>query len=178
MRLDRRALLRSCVALGSVGAAGCFGDDGDTTGTEPGGGIDGSPTGSPTQTDTPDPTPTDTTLCGVCTDRPDLLVDRTAPETAPGSTATVAATFRNPYPFAVSEIEIALDPPAEEWAVTPGAVTLKTVPPEGRRDVTWEVTIPGADAGEYTLTTVTTFRGPQEDYTVRTNHIDLQVNES
>jgi hypothetical protein len=178
MYLNRRGMLRSLAVLAGVGGAGCFGGDTETPGTESDGGNGGSPTESPTPTATPNPTPTYTTVCGVCTDRSDLLVERTAPEATPGSTVTVAATFRNPYSFEVGDIEVALTPPTDEWTVSPAPVTFEAVPAGAQRDVEWEVTIPDSATGEYTLTTVTSFRGPGTDYTVRTNHVAIHVADS
>jgi hypothetical protein len=178
MRLERRTLLRSLVAVGSAGIAGCFGGDGDTTGTEPDDGNSGPPVGSPRTSLTPDTTPTYTTVCGVCVDRPDLIVTgETTPETTAASTVTVAATFRNPYPFAVEDVEITLQPPSTAWSVAGDPVTFETVPTEAEREVTWEVTAPDVDPDAYTMTTVTTIRGPGTDYTVRTNRIEIRVTE-
>jgi hypothetical protein len=178
MRLERRTLLRSLVVVGSAGMAGCFGGDGDTTGTEPDDGNGDSPVGSPRTSPTPDTTPTYTTVCGVCVDRPDLIVaDETTAETTAASTVTAAATFRNPYPFAVEDVEITLQPPSGEWSVAGDPVTVERVPAEAEREVSWEVTVPDVDPDAYTLTTVTTIRGPGTDYTVRTNRIEIRVTE-
>jgi hypothetical protein len=178
MELDRRRLLRSIALLGGVGSAGCFGGDTGSPETGTDGGT-GTPVGSTqetvTSTPTPDRTPTYTTVCGVCTDPPELLVEAPTPEVSPGATETIAATFRNPYPFAVSDVEVALDAPGTDWTVTPGSVTFETVSPGEERDVTWEVTVPDSATGTHTLTTVTTIRGPRTDYTVRTNHIEVSV---
>jgi hypothetical protein len=128
-----------------------------------------------TRTDTP---PIHTTLCGVCVDDPDpVIVDGPTPEVAPGMTLTVSVTFRNPYEFEVSNVEVALDPPNEDWAVDPVAVTPGPVSPGGQRRIEWDVTVPDAGGGEYTLPVVTTIRGPRTDYTVRTNDVEIRVAE-
>jgi len=178
MRLDRRDLLRSLAALGSVGSAGCFGGDADAPDTPSP--TDGSPAGSPPESPMPTaterPTPTRTTVCGVCVDVPDLIVtDGATPEAAAGSTVSVTAAFRNPYEFEVVDVEVALDPPAADWSVTPDPITFDAVPPGERRDLEWEVTVPEGAAGEHTLTTVTTIQGPRIDHTIRTNHVDMLV---
>jgi hypothetical protein len=176
----RRGLLRSLAVAGGVASAGCFGDGGETPGTAssetpP---VTESTTRSSTaaRTDTP---PVHTTLCGVCVDVPDLVVvDGPTPEVAPGATVTVSVTFRNPYEFEVSDVEVALDAPDEDWAVDPATVTPGPVSPGEKRQVEWDVTAPDTAAGGYTLSTVTTVRGPQADYTVRTNALTIQVTES
>jgi len=176
----RRTLLRSLAVGAGVTSAGCFGDGAGTPETAPGGTSPPaeSTTRSPTpgtRTDTP---PIHTTLCGVCVDDPDLvIVDGPTPEVAPGMTLTVSVTFRNPYEFEVSNVEVALDPPNEDWAVDPVAVTPGPVSPGGQRRIEWDVTVPDAGGGEYTLPVVTTIRGPRTDYTVRTNDVEIRVAE-
>jgi hypothetical protein len=174
----RRALLGSLALLGGVTSAGCFG------------GGAGTPDTAPTETPTPEQTtrsqtsprtdtpPIHTTLCGVCVDVPDLVVaDGPTPEVASGSTLTVSVTFRNPYDFGVSDIGVALDAPGEKWTVAPTTVTPDPLSPGEQRPIEWAVTVPAAAAGEYTLPTVTTIRGPRKNYTVRTNELTILVTE-
>jgi hypothetical protein len=173
--MDRRAVLRALGVVGIAGVAGCFGRD--TTGTKTDGG--GSPTAtsrnSPTPT-TDEATPTHTTICGVCVDARDLLVpDESTTEATAGETTTVDATFQNRYPFPVEDFDLTLQPPTDEWAVAPEEITFTRVAAESDMAVQWDVTIPNTAEGEYTLTTVLSFRGPRTDYTIRTNHVELAV---
>jgi hypothetical protein len=175
----RRALLRSLAVLGGVTSAGCFGDGGETPDTTSGEIPPATERTTRSQTSPRTTTPPiHTTLCGVCVDVPDLVaVDDRALEAAPGSTLTVSVTLRNPYDFAVSDVEVALDAPNEDWTVIPTAVTPDPLSPGEQRPIEWDVTVPGSAAGEYTLPTVTTIRGPRTDYTVRTNAVTILVTE-
>ena len=80
MDSDRRRLLRSVAAVGTLGLAGCFsGDSGTPTDT----GDEGPDTDTATPTATDRPTPTLTTIPGVRTDVPTLLTfDSATPEVA------------------------------------------------------------------------------------------------
>lgn len=175
----RRVLLRSLALLGGVASAGCFGDGAGTPDTASGETPPATEQVTRSQTsprtDTP---PIHTTLCGVCVDVPDLVVvDGPTPEVASGSTLTVSVTLRNPYDFEASDIDVALDAPSEDWIVTPIAVTPDPLSPGEQRSIEWDVTVPDAAAGEYTLPTVTTIRGPRTEYTVRTNELTILVTE-
>lgn len=176
----RRALLRSLAVLGGVASAGCFGDGGetpDTASTETPRATE--PTTRSRTSPRTDTLPTPTTICGVCVDVPDLVVvDDRALEAAPGSTLTVSVTLRNPYDFEVSDVEVALDVPSEDWTVDPVAVTPDPLPPGEQRPIEWAVAVPNSAAGEYTLPTVTTIRGPRTEYTVRTNAVTILVTET
>ena len=178
IRLDRRAVLRSLGVVAGVGAAGCFGSDTSTPATEsdPGDTTDQSPGESPSPTT--EATPTYTTICGVCVDSPDLIApDEPTTEATAGETTTIPATFRNQYDFAVEVVGIVLTPPSEEWGITPPEIAFESVAAGSDREIEWVVSIPETATGAYTLTTVTTIRGPRTDHTIRTNNVDVQVTE-
>lgn len=83
-----------------------------------------------------------------------------APETRAGSTNVTTGFLYNPYNQTITNGTITLDPPNEEWNVTPvSGTTFETLAPGASRPIAWNLTIPAsADcAREYTLSGEATY---------------------
>lgn len=190
MDRDRRTLLRSVALAGSVGLAGCFSgtpdDAGSPTPTD-GGNSPSTPRGTPTRspavtgTTASSPTPTGTSRP---TGTPDTWCDDTAELCAEpthlltfddgelnflyGTTTTVTGRVYNPYLFEVVEVEVTLDPPGEDWTITPvEGTSMEALPSMAEREATWEVSVPRTAIGEYEFTSQCTYRAA-------TNTADVQ----
>jgi len=162
---ERRRFLQAICALSATGLAGCGGDgttptivptttsDTDTAGTE-----------SPTETETESPTPTDTATPPGLPPDPDPLVS--APEgqrVAPGETVTVSGTIQNPYLFDLTDGELTLEPPGEDWSVTAlEGTTFETLPSGESGSVAWNVGAPASVEGEFTLTVDVAYDGDED----------------
>jgi hypothetical protein len=176
---NRRGVLAALGTLGTAGLAGCFGDgDGTTptstdaeTSTPTATGGETTDTDTPTPTDTETPTPTNTATPSGLPPEPDPLVSVPGGQrVAPGDTLTVSGTVQNPYPFDLVEGTFTLDPPGEDWSVTPvEGTTFETLPAQETASVAWDVTAPASTEGEFTLTVDVTYTGAGEEADVSTS---------
>lgn len=177
---DRRRFLKALGAVGLAATAGCSSDGDGATPTEsspdtatesPTEGETPTPTDSPTATATDTETPTPTaTETPTLPDDPDPLVavpgDR---RVAPGETITVSGSVQNPYLYDVTDGELALEPPGDDWTVTAvEGTTFDTLPSQESASVTWEVAAPASAEGEFTLTLDVTYAGQGEQADVST----------
>jgi len=173
MDRGRRSLLRSVAIAGSVGLAGCFGGPSDgpasetPTGTDPGDTSSPtrrSPTGTPTTTATATPTRTPVRECAdtgetLCSEPVHLLAfDDAELDFSDGTTTTITGRVYNPYLFEVTDVEVTLEPPDEDWTITPAeGPSVGTVPSTAEREVQWEVSVPRTALGEYDLASRCTY---------------------
>jgi hypothetical protein len=192
MRRDRTAhrrwFLTAIGALGLAGLAGCVGDDDTQTDDGAGSGNGGTPTDdgiettvgttdtppdteTPTDTppDTETPTDTPTSTPGLPDDPAPLLSVSEGQRVTPGETITVSGVVQNPYLFDLTAGELVLEPPGEDWSVTPvEGTTFETLPVGESVSVAWDVTAPASVEGEFTLTVGVTYTGGDDQADVAT----------
>lgn len=176
---NRRGVLTALGALGAAGLAGCLGGDGSTPTASP----SESPTEEGTPTDTDPPTPTDTDPADTETPTPTATETPTLPDdpdplvavpgdqrVAPGETITVSGSVQNPYLYDVTDGELALEPPGDDWTVTAvEGTTFDTLPSQESASVAWEVTAPASTEGEFALAVDITYSGAGEQADVSTS---------
>jgi hypothetical protein len=163
---NRRRFLKTIGALGVVGLAGCGGDgDGtdepaDTTEpmntTAPGNTTEPMDTTAPADTtepaDTGTPTPTDGGENQPLGEDPDPLLSIEGSSLQVGESTILEGTLRNPYLFAVQNVEVAMEAPGDDWEVSPtGDTSFDTIASQGSETVGWEITAPEEADGEFSL---------------------------
>jgi hypothetical protein len=153
-------------AAGITGLAGCGGDGGTDTPADTDAGTD-TPTDAMGDTDTPTDTigdtatPTDTETP---TEEPLSLPAEPAPlisfdgvsggtlNVSPNAT-TISGVITNPYLFGISNGEVTLTAPSDEWEiVSVTGNTFDALESQSSQDVEWEVSIPAVAGEEFDLT--------------------------
>ncbi len=171
---NRRRFLKGLGALSIVGLAGCGGDGDDDTDT-------------PTDTDDGmTPTPTDTTTEPETTTEPGTTepVTTTEPEggTIPqddpatllsfdetpivdsGSSTTVSGTVTNPYLFDLVSGEVTIQPPSDDWGVSPmSGTTIDELTSQSTQTAEWEISAPESASGEVALTVEVTYSSATDE---------------
>jgi len=123
-----------------------------------------TPTPPPPEPSTPEGgTDPGTPEPGACSGCPTLLDFGDDPPTAAANAmTTVTATLRNPYPFGLSNVSVALDPPAGNWTVSPAAgTTFPALGPGESISIAWEISVPPGAAGNRTLGVVSVYADGQ-----------------
>jgi hypothetical protein len=85
-----------------------------------------------------------------------------------GTTTTVTGRVYNPYLFEVVDVGVTLEPPTDEWTITPlEGTSVEALPSMAEREPTWEVSVPGTAIGEYEFTSRCTYRASTNTADVR-----------
>lgn len=101
------------------------------------------------------PTPTKALSAEDCSDGPadaDIeYVDVDDGTVVAGTTTTITGTLRNPHLHPVTDVEITLDLPSEEWEIESRDTPLHRVEPQGAEAIAVTVTVPESASGEYEI---------------------------
>jgi len=183
---QRRSLLRSVAVAGSVGLAGCFGGgsggptatpavgipdetETDHMGTTERGQSPTEPSPHATATPTRSPSRNRNTTAATrarwkeCLAPCDLFGYQEV-ELEEGTTGTVEGTVMNPHLFTITNLRITLEPPGDNWSVTPpNPIQIEQIEPQEEHHVEWQVSIPESVSTEPEGSVTISFSKPDEE---------------
>ncbi len=155
---NRRRFLKALGALGVTGLAGCGGDgDGgdtptDTTEqvdtTDPPMTTDSRETTAPPETTEPETDTPDDSFGG----DPQQLLEIEGGYLQAGESKTFSGELVNPYLFPIQSVDVTLEPPGDDWEVSPtGDTSFDTIDSQRSEEIAWEITAPENADGEVAI---------------------------